>query len=78
MILDPLVVIISNMPSIWVTIFELLFIILNLIRVIFTALCMYYHFKQYDGASPVFTELKLKEFHELEAIYVESGMSTGI
>ena len=60
MILDPHVGIISNIPSSLVFIFELSFIILNLIRVVFTVLHMYYHFKQYNGMSAVLTELNLR------------------
>ena len=78
MILDPYVAIILIKLSVCVIIFELSFIIFNKIRVILSSLHTYYHFKKYDGTPVVLAELKLKESHELVAVYVDSSMSTNM
>ena len=70
MILNLLIVIILIMSSIWFITLKLEFTSLNLMRVILSSLCAYYHFTQYNGMSAVLTDHKLKESHELEIVYM--------
>ena len=57
---------------------ELVSIILNLLRLILSGLCAYYHFNQYNGTSAVLADFKMKESHELEMIYMDPSTSTVI
>ena len=76
MILDLHILFISNqrgnMPSVWTIVVELLFILLNIIRIILPGLCVYCHYNQYNGTAAILAEWRLKESGWLEIVYIDT------
>ena len=61
----------------WIPILGISIVIIGLIKIALSNLHTYFQFKQYNNILSVLNEHKLKEYKDLEAMYIDTSTSTG-